>query len=821
MQPLAKPSGILLRDHRQHVFDEAKALLDAWPDLERHYAERTGGASLRRRLADAAWWHDIGKKHRTWQAACQKDYEVYRTWRKRQGLNPDGVNADDYQAFQRAALKSRKAVREAQKAGRVVPEHLVQEGTALRDAGLRHEMASLRCIADKRFPLAVRAAIAAHHGHLSRREKSRRRWTKDDSGKFLAFWKAFVQDSGAADEGETQRLFARYEVAAVRALLILADQRASAREAGNAVPDLSHFTYAFEHEQKRPVQEAILKAVDADPLAPVTVLRAPTGSGKTDAALLWAQRHIEAGRADRVVVAMPTRFTSNALAVTLEKGNLATGLYHSSAWYVRSQQVSSHERDRVREEQRLAQRLAMPATVCTVDHLMLSLIGAKEDHYATFFFLAHSAVVFDEVDFYDPFVQANLTVLLRVLRTLNVPVLLMSATVPESARELYRIERPTVEAPHEEGGARTLHLLPEVADIAKRSGSVPDCVLPVLKRMVQQGCGIVYANTVARAVAYYTWFKAQKARVRLYHSQFTESDKKAREDEILRMLGKDAWRNDLAQGIVVFTQIGEMSINVSAPLMLSEVCPWDRLTQRLGRLNRFGEVDTGEAWAVVPYQDGALYPAPYGTYVQATKETEGGWEAGEAFLQTLAELERDFAQRQTLTSRDLANRVDALYPKPPVFDATTEQNTSNLEGMLLRNWLIAQAQQDDDEGTAGDFRTRNIEPHTVLVTCHPWSLGNADDDAPDNDHPFHFDTYADLQAFLLEYGVSVPVYLRNRAQKLGMIVDIPYTVGEGRAKGNPDDAAHVLYHFTGYDPDTGTGHLHSNLLPPTSPSNYL
>lgn len=805
MQPLAKPSGILLRDHRQHVFDEAKALLEAWPHLEQAYAERCGGASLRKRLADAAWWHDLGKEHPRWQAACRADYAVYHAWRSRQGLDPRAVSADDYKAFQRAARRDREAVREALNAGQSVPDGLVQEGEALLGSGIRHEMESLRQVETKGFPLSVRAAIAAHHGHLSRRKKSYRRWLKDDGGRFKTLWEALVRESEAADENETQRLLARYEVAAVRALLVLADQRASAREAGNAVPDLARFAYAFHHQKKRPVQQALLDALEVDPLAPVTVLRAPTGSGKTDAALLWAQQHIEAGRADRVVVAMPTRFTSNALAVTLEKGNLATGLYHSSAWYVRNQQAKPHERDRVREQQRLAQRLAMPATVCTVDHLMLSLIGAKEDHYATFFFLAHSAVVFDEVDFYDPFVQANLIVLLRVLRTLGVPVLLMSATVPESARELYGIDQPTVEAKQEEGGPRTLHLLPGPADIARRGGSVPESVVPVLERMRKQGCGIVYANTVARAVAYYTWFKEQNAPVRLYHSQFTEPDKKAREDEILQMLGRDAWDKGTAQGIVVFTQIGEMSINVSAPLMLSEVCPWDRLAQRLGRLNRFRKAATGEAWVVVPFQDGNLYPAPYGTYVQKSKDSEGGWEAGDAFVQTQAQLERDFAARTPVTAADLCNRVNALYPEPPVFDATTEENAATLEGMVLRNWLIAQAQHDDDEGTAGDFRTRNIEPHTVLVTCHPWSIENAATHPTDDDKPYRFDTYDGLQAFLLEYGVSVPVYLRERAEKADLLVEIPYTVGEGRAK---DEEPRVLYHFTGYTPETGTGFLH-------------
>ena len=69
--------------------------------------------------------------------------------------------------------------------------------------------------------------------------------------------------------------------------------------------------------------------------------------------------------------------------------------------------------------------------------------------------------------------------------------------------------------------------------------------------------------------------------------RFTEKDKQRKENMLLDNLGRKAWNNGIAKGIAILTQIGEISINISSELMISEVCPIDRLMQRAGRLCRF------------------------------------------------------------------------------------------------------------------------------------------------------------------------------------------------------------------------------------------
>src|SRR5699024_1261147 len=121
-------------------------------------------------------------------------------------------------------------------------------------------------------------------------------------------------------------------IAGVRSLLQLADHRASKREAGDELAPLNYtFDYEFKHDSKRPVQQAALEHSDKTEI----ILRAPTGSGKTDAALLWAKKQIKKGLADSFIIVFLTLFTSTSFDLDISKDISATGLYHSSAWYAR------------------------------------------------------------------------------------------------------------------------------------------------------------------------------------------------------------------------------------------------------------------------------------------------------------------------------------------------------------------------------------------------------------------------------------------------------------------------------------------------------
>lgn len=701
---LAKTSGISLDNHTRHVVEQARRWLDAFPFLDEKYQERTGEA-LCPQVLRAAEIHDQGKRHPTWQDACRKD--------AREG-----------------------------------------DGRHLLKANLRHEFASLDWAKKQGVDLTLpeKAAIAAHHSKLGYRHKDR--WLEDAGGQFERFWEDLYQTARQwtfqePDHLTEKALNERFRIAGPRALLQLADTRASIQEKDKWVPDPESlkFEYEFPYEEPRGVQEVVKEGWDD----PMMILRAPTGSGKTDASLLWARHQIREGRADRCVVAMPTRFTSNSLALDVDETVSETGLYHSSAWHARYEEEATggeEQRQRAQEMHRMAHLLATPVTVCTVDHLCMALTGTREKHHSIFYHLCNSCVVIDEADFYDPFVQANVQVLLRVLRHFDVPVLVMSATVPDAAKSFYEVDRLKEDTSDLD---RTRCVLKDAGEAdAAGETSLAEDVSDILHPLMDANppAAIIYANTVKRALAYYDWLRDHGAAPILYHSRFTEPDKKRIEGELIDALGQEAWENDRASGIAVLTQIGEMSLNISAPVMLSELCPYDRLAQRAGRLSRFDGMGVGTLHVVTPTKEGALYPAPYGEYDQEENE----WRPGRPLVET-----REALHFGPHSAQDFIDAVDGLYDTPEAFspsDDRIEQNRDRLHTHLQKDWLIVNAQtSDEEEGRTDEWRSRDIPPQmTVLTVC-----------------PDRFDSYADYHAFEQEYGVSVPMYQKDLAQRLNRL----------------------------------------------------
>jgi len=703
---LAKPSGITLGRHREDVTSEGAELVKSIPFTIQKYLEVTG-KDLRRRLQLVCKFHDDGKEISTkWQTACQNDYHAYLDWKE---SNSGGT------------FKQYSRTNDA--------------GKNLRGSGVRHEFYSL--LKNKTLPLVLQAAIAAHHSKLS--ESKEDRWLKEG---FEEFWKSFKTKSYKERTlQETTKI--HYEYAGVRGLLQLADHRASAKEDGDFVPEIKQFSYNFPHKEKRGVQKLIEKHWKDDLL----LVRAPTGAGKTDASLLWAKMQIENKRAERLIIAMPTRFTSNALAINVAESLSDTGLYHSSAWFSKFQdKVESGllEKKKAEKIHEFARLLQTPITVCTIDHLLIALTLTREDHHLISFNLANSCLVIDEADFYDEFTQANILILLEVLRNWNVPVLLMSASLPESVLPLYREIGYNINSIVEDSSDNLRYRF-EIKSITKYS-DLSD-IQPLLQLCLAEKSVIIYANTVDRAVSIYKWFEGNGITPILYHSRFSEPDKKNKEEELIKALGKDAWESGTASGIAIMTQIGEMSINISADLMISEFCPIDRLTQRAGRLSRFDKSKIGDLYILIPQKENKHYPAPYGEYDRKNKV----WVPCDAYLKTLQKLETSLYNTDKLV--ELLNQV---YSEEASFSSTALSNAKMLKDYYRYNWLINPKQHLSTEDSETNFwRSRNIPPQDTVYVSYPETI--------------YFQNYLSLQNWKLFNSVELPVYLIEKGRKKHMV----------------------------------------------------
>jgi CRISPR-associated helicase Cas3 len=100
---------------------------------------------------------------------------------------------------------------------------------------------------------------------------------------------------------------------------------------------------------------------------------------------------------------------------------------------------------------------------------------------------------------------------------------------------------------------------------------------------------IVFVNTVERAIQVYDeltrLFQNQGGpEVILAHSRFTRNDRRNVENRLSQFFGKSA---NPDPAILVTTQVAEAGLNISAPLVITELCPMDSLIQRAGRCQRF------------------------------------------------------------------------------------------------------------------------------------------------------------------------------------------------------------------------------------------
>lgn len=739
MEDLAKPSGITLQQHIKNVSAEGNDLISSFPITFEKYLRFTS-KDLIKRLSGAITYHDEGKKHTNWQEACQKDYLAFLEWQKK--------NKGDFRDFEKANKDL--------------------AGKNLRSTGVRHEINSLMRHEKSNFSSPVKVAIAAHHSKLSRKHESR--WIDQSSGiGSEKIWAEFINLNACFKSFHSfkEAVSKHYEYAGLRAFLQLADRRASAKESSDKSAVFTSFSYKFPHQESRSVQKIALENCNDELL----LLRAPTGAGKTDASLLWASLQIQNKKAERLIIAMPTRFTSNALSINVAESLSSTGLYHSSAWFnkfhkdVKDGNVKKSD---AKKEHELARQLLAPVTVCTIDHLLIALTLTREDHHSIVFNLANSCVVIDEADFYDEFTQANILVLLEALNILQVPVMIMSASLPEAAVKMYKTTGYKVDSIKEDNSDNE-RIRCEICEI-KEYAELDD-IEYLLEKIILQKTGIIYANTVDKAMAFYTWFNKKGIRPILYHSRFTEPDKSKKEKALLDALGKEAWANGTANGIAILTQIGEMSVNISTDMMISEICPIDRLVQRAGRLSRFDKSKKGKLYILVPIKDDIIYPAPYGKYVP-----KKGWEANLSLVKT-----RDFLETKGYSANDFVGFINKVYPAFNNFTTKAKDNANLLKQKFTSNWIVLpQELTKEDDSESSNWKSRDISGNETVFVNLPQS---------------NFYYWQDFQEFKLENSIDISSYIVKKAIKDGKITSTKIKVS--------DEEMSIYFAINSYSPEVG------------------
>jgi len=339
-------------------------------------------------------------------------------------------------------------------------------------------------------------------------------------------------------------------------------------------------------QKLRQFQESIAKSDRR-----ITLVKAGCGTGKTIGAYAWGEKWA-VGR--KLFFSYPTTGTASQGYIDYAHGTeIEADLMHSRADLDRELLFSGDSDNSESIDIRLMafQAWRKKLIVCTVDSV-LGLIQNNRKPLYSWAAIAQSAFVFDEVHAYDARLFGALLKFIRAFR--GAPILLMSASfTPEQLQAIRQVvveqgeelDEP-IEGPKEleELKRYDIKYVSEVTDFDE----LKEIWQPAIEALRNNQKVLWVTNSVKTCIEIYHAAKIKLAehlpkldiKPLIYHSRYRYKDRLKKHKAVIEAFGKDE------PVLAVTTQVCEMSLDLSADLLISAMAPAASLIQRLGRLNR-------------------------------------------------------------------------------------------------------------------------------------------------------------------------------------------------------------------------------------------
>ncbi|HNB70717.1 MAG TPA: CRISPR-associated helicase Cas3' [Acidobacteriota bacterium] len=344
----------------------------------------------------------------------------------------------------------------------------------------------------------------------------------------------------------------------------------------------------------RPFQQTIAQSQSR-----ITLVRAGCGAGKTVAAYAWGKQ-VAVGK--KIFFGYPTTGTASQGFIDYAASNsFESRLMHGRAEIDRELLVEDvlhtnedqHEPSGEKAESldsRLASLEAWPnkLIVCTVD-TVLGLIQNNRRPLYSWPALCQSAFVFDEVHAYD---NQLFGALLRFLETFRkTPILLMSASFSES--QLHAIQ-----ALVEIKLGESLEIIDGPQNLEKIQRyqiqvlNTQDSAWDEIEQTLKEGSKVLWVTNIVsdtrnNKVGCIDIFREACQRLAplgirplIYHSRFRYEDRVQKHKDLVNAFAGEG------PVFAVTTQVCELSLDLSATLLVTASAPAAALIQRFGRLNR-------------------------------------------------------------------------------------------------------------------------------------------------------------------------------------------------------------------------------------------
>lgn len=365
-------------------------------------------------------------------------------------------------------------------------------------------------------------------------------------------------------------------------------------------------------DHPRPLQTAFDSLSDK---ARLTIIEAPMGEGKTEAALYCAAKLCAANHKRGVYIAMPSQATSNLMCSRMndmlkEIGCDESRLLHSMAFLNEEDDVVLKT-----EEEQEIEKWIKPTrmgffgenAVGTIDQASASVLKMKFS-ILRLLGLTNKVLIIDEIHAYDTYSSTIIKDLLSWCSKLNIPVILLSATMRISQKKTY-LSCYGIDIMPDEHYPLITQVLP--------TGEVKEMPIEatnhyyykfrpiriglfnrekwIAQRAIEKakngGCVSVIVNTVRDTQAIFKCLREEapaNMEVLLFHSRYIVKDRNEIERRCIRMFGKN-WEKRPQKAILIATQVVEQSLDLDFDYMISELAPIDLLLQRAGRLHRHRE----------------------------------------------------------------------------------------------------------------------------------------------------------------------------------------------------------------------------------------
>jgi CRISPR-associated endonuclease/helicase Cas3 len=361
----------------------------------------------------------------------------------------------------------------------------------------------------------------------------------------------------------------------------------------------SHAPYSYQRE---------LAHVDEWP----DLLEAPTGSGKTAAAVLawlWRRRHgssaQRAGLGRRLVFCLPMRtlVEQTYRAVTQWRDQLGISEHE-----LRVHALLGGAVDKDWDEWPDAEMVIVGTQDQLLSRALMRGYAMSRFRWPMTFALLHNDCtwVMDEVQLMG--VGASTAAQLQAFRERlgtagPTRTLWMTATLDEDRLRTVDVARPYTRhgVTSDESALRVRYEAPKTLSRSAVTVEKGGSHIASLAREIQSGhqsetLTLVVVNRVARAQHLYRHLRSlmPDVPVALVHSRFRPVERRRIEALVL---------SGAFTGVLIATQAIEAGVDISARTLFTELAPWSSLVQRFGRLNRTGGPEAQAVWIDVDTRD--------------------------------------------------------------------------------------------------------------------------------------------------------------------------------------------------------------------------